>query len=438
MSRPNILFVMTDQQTADLMSCTGTDWLHTPHLDRLAAEGTRFDHAVCANPVCVPSRTSMATGRMPGRLGAFENKSGMKIELEDSVAGDSLGLLMKRAGYETFYGGKVHMCRQLTPEQTAYDVVHENQRVTLADACIQFVTKKRDRPFFAVASYINPHDICYVHNAKMDRQPQLGWVTELYRQAVELPDEALPRLPDNFAIPDDEPAGMTQRSNTTAVTPSGSMSETYTERDWRLYRWVYARLIEQVDRQIGRILQALRTSGPNDDTVVMFTSDHGNMHGNHRLASKSVFYEESVRVPLILKHKGRIPAGRVDTTHLVSTGLDILPTCCDYAGVEAPEGLLGISQRAAAEDGADAPSHARVFSEGRDGRMMRDTRWKYTVYGGDGPREILTDLDADPGETGNLAASPGHAEKLAECREATRAWFEASGDTVGLSDFAVA
>jgi len=429
---------MTDQQTAGLMSCTGTDWLHTPHLDRLAAEGTRFDHAVCSNPVCVPSRTSMATGVMPCRLGAADNGSGMKAELEDPVAGNSLGLLMKRAGYETFYGGKVHMCRQLAPARAGYDVVHKNQRATLADACIQFVTKKRDRPFFAVASYINPHDICYVHNAKMDRQPQLGWVTELYRQAVELPDEALPKLPDNFAIPDDEPAGMTQRRNTTAVTPSGTMSETYTERDWRLYRWVYARLMEQVDRQIGRILRALRTSGPDADTVVIFTSDHGNMHGNHRLASKGVFYEESVRVPLILKHKGRIPAGRVDTTHLVSTGLDILPTCCDYAGIAVPEGLFGISQRAAAEGGADAPSHVHVFSENPDGRMMRDTRWKYTVYGGDGSREILTDLETAPGEMENLAASPSHAEKLTECRKAMRSWFEATGDAVGLRDFVIA
>jgi len=426
---------MTDQQAAGLMSCAGTDWLHTPHLDRLAAEGTRFDHAVCANPVCVPSRMSMATGIMPGRMGAFDNGTGMKAELEDPVAGNSLGLLMKRAGYETFYGGKVHMCPQLAPGRAGYDVVHENSRATLADACIAFIKRNREEPFFAVASFINPHDICYVHNAKMDRQPQLAWVTELYRQAVELPDEALPELPDNFAIPDDEPAGMTQRRNTTAVTPSGTMSETYSERDWRLYRWVYARLMEQLDRRIGRILHALKTEGLEDNTAVIFTSDHGNMHGNHRLASKMVFYEESVRVPLIIRHKGRIRAGRVDTAHLVNTGLDILPTCCDYAGVAAPAGLFGISQRAAAEGRTDAPSHSRVFSENPDGRMMRDTRWKYTVYGGDGPREVLTDLETDSGEMENLAASPGHAEKLAECRQAMRAWFEATGDAVGLKHF---
>ena len=114
--KPNILFIITDQQHADMMSCAGNRWLKTLAMDRLAQEGIRFEKAYCANPVCVPSRTSMTTGVMPCRLGADSNGSGMSIgELPVEVGKNSLGKIMKRAGYDTFYGGKVHMCKSLVP-----------------------------------------------------------------------------------------------------------------------------------------------------------------------------------------------------------------------------------------------------------------------------------------------------------------------------------
>ena len=109
--RPNILFIITDQQHAGMMSCTGNKWLETPAMDLLAGGGIRFEMAYCTNPVCVPSRTSMATGMMPNRLGASDNGAGMRIrKLPPEVDAGSLGKIMKRAGYDTFYGGKVHMC----------------------------------------------------------------------------------------------------------------------------------------------------------------------------------------------------------------------------------------------------------------------------------------------------------------------------------------
>jgi len=433
--RPNILLIMTDQQSANMMSCTGTSWVDTPALDTLASEGTRFQQAICANPVCVPSRMSMATGIMSCRIAAPDNGIGMKAVFPDAVADNSLGLLMQRAGYDTFYGGKVHMCPQLAPLQAGYDVYHKNERDMLADACVEFITEERDQPFFAVASFINPHDICYVHNAKVGRDPRMPTVTALYEQADQLPDAALPPLPDNFAVPDSEPPGLHGRCNTTAITPSGTMYLTYTERDWRIYRWVYARLTEQVDHEIGRILDVLKANGLEDDTVVIFTSDHGNMHANHGLASKGVFYEESVRVPFIVKHRGVIPAGRVDAQHLVNTGLDILPTCCDYAGCDVPAGLLGISQRMPAQADADAASHDYVVSENGIGRMLRTQRWKYTIYAGNAPREILTDLAADPGEMRNQANDSACADVLSRCRNTLRGWFEQSGDAEGLRNY---
>lgn len=435
---PNILLIMTDQQAANMLSCAGTPWVHTPALDTLAAEGVRFTHAVCANPVCVPSRTSMATGIMPCRLGACDNRSGMmQANLPPTVADHSLGWLMKRAGYATFYGGKVHMGPQLEPTRAGYDVYHPNEREALPDACIHFLRQKRTQPFFAVASFVNPHDICYAHNAKVSREPQLTSVTELYQQAIELDDDQLPPLPRNFELPDHEPKGYAIRRETRAVTPTGTMYETYNERDWRIYRWIYARLTEQVDTAIGRILAAVKATGLERNTVVIFTSDHGNMHGNHRLASKMAFYEESVGVPFLVKHPGHISPGKVNDTHLANIGLDLLPTCCDYAGIDPPDGLFGVSQRGAAEDRADAPAHEYVVSENVNGRMLRTRRWKYTVYEGDTGREILTDLEREPMEMVNEALLPDRASHLRQYRAQLREWFEKTGDTEGLQRFAV-
>lgn len=434
--KPNILFIMTDQQAPDMMSCTGNEWLRTPALDSLAEEGTRFEHAICANPVCVPSRMSMATGRVPRHLGAMNN-SGRHATIDGAVAANSLGLLMRSAGYVTFYGGKSHMCPQLDPRRAGYFYHRQEDRDSLADRCIEFISRRRNKPFFAVASFMNPHDICYAHNAKVNRTPRLDWVTELYHQAAALPDRALPPLPDNFLVPEHEPVGLSVRENHESITPVGAMSATYSERDWRIYRWIYARLMEQVDQHIARILAALKRNRLERNTLVVFASDHGNMHGHHRLASKNVFYEEAVRVPLILKWAGEIPAGHVNRTHLVNTGLDILPTLCDYAKIDVPEGLIGISQRAAAEQRPNAPAHSHVFSEFVTGRMVRDTRWKYTIYRGDQPREILTDLRDDPGEMNNLALDPAHEQRLNEYRRRMREWLESTDDTEGLREFTV-
>ncbi len=435
--KPNLLLILTDQQSGNMLSCAGTPWVHTPALDGLAAEGVRFDHAYCTNPVCVPSRISMATGKMPCRLGAADNSSGTNAILPESMVDQSLGMLMKRAGYDTFFGGKVHMCPQLDPRHTGYDIYHANERETLADACIHFLNQNHAHPIFAVASFINPHDICYAHNAKANRQPQLDHVRDLYRQACGLSDEQLPPLPDNFAMPDHEPAGFAMRRNTRAITPSGTMSESYTERDWRIYRWIYARLTEQVDTQIGRILTALKTSGQEDNTVVIFSSDHGNMQGNHGLASKMAFYEESVRVPFLMKYPGHIPASQVDVSHLVSTGLDLLPTCCEIAEIAVPVGLHGISQMGAARGDTDSLSREFVVAENGNGRMLRTQRWKYTVYEGAGQRETLTDLKRDPGELQNMALQTQHQKNLQECRGLLRTWFEKTGDADGLRSFAI-
>jgi arylsulfatase A-like enzyme len=397
-------------------------------MDSLARDGIRFERAYVANPVCVPSRISMATGVMPGRLGVFSN--GMKAIVPDEVNANSLGKLVQRAGYDTYYGGKVHMCRELNPPNAGYDVVERDQRASLPDACIEFIQRKRDRPFFAVASFINPHDICYAHAAHIGKAPKgMRHVTELYRQASTLPLDQLPPLPTNYAIPAQEPGAIESHLSPKAVTPAGTMRREYDERQWRIYRWIYCRLTERVDEHIGRILAAVRDAGLEETTLILFTSDHGNMDASHQLASKGLFYEESVRVPFLLKYKDVIPAGQVDDDHLVATGLDLLPTLCDYAGADVPETLLGRSLRKIAEGRNVDDWRTCVVSENSWGRMIRSKRFKYCVYDSGTLRESLVDMNEDPGEMRNLATVPEFSELLLQHRRYLLQWIEDSRDT---------
>lgn len=422
--KPNILFIMTDQQHAGMMSCTGNRYLKTPALDGLAQAGIRFEKAYCANPVCMPSRTSMATGVMPCRLGADNN--GSKTTLPPDVNENSMGKIMQRAGYATFYGGKVHMCAALSPKQAGYDEYVTDDRDLLPDACLNFITTKRDKPFFAVASFINPHDICFAYRAGIGQQK--GAVADLYAEASALPIDQLPPLPENFAVQEHEPEGIEAHLDRNAVTPALTMRKTYDEKAWRIYRWIYHRLTEKVDRAIGQILDGLKKSGLEQNTLILFTSDHGNMDASHRLASKSLFYEESVRVPLILKCPGAAPGGRVDGQHLVSTGLDLLPTLCDYAGVEKPDHLLGASLRPLAEGRSVDHWRNDVASENGFTRMIRSERYKYLAFVDAGSKESLVDLEKDPGEMKNLVDAPDYQSVLVEYRKRLAEWSAISKD----------
>jgi len=425
--KPNILFIITDQQHAGMMSCAGNKWLKTPAMDSLAQDGIRFERAYCSNPVCSPSRTSMATGVMPCRLGASNNSTSMRIkQLPAEVDDNSMGKIMKRAGYDTFYGGKVHMCKSLAPGNAGYDEYFRNERALLPAACLKFIRKKRDKPFFAVASFINPHDICFAHRARNGRDTHN--VLKLHKTASSLPLDKLPPLPENYSIQQNEPAAIEAHLSSKAITPAITMRKEYDEKAWRINRWIYCRLTEKVDKHIGVILHGLKNAGLEDNTLVIFTSDHGNMDASHRLASKSLFYEESAGVPLLLKCKGRITPGRTNRKHLVSTGLDILPTICDYAGVKKPAHLLGKSLRPLAEGKRVEKWRTCVASENHYTRMIRSERYKYCAFDDRNSKESLVDMDSDPGEMRNLVDDPKYQDVLVEHRRLLANWSKTSSD----------
>src|SRR5262249_31552401 len=157
--RPNILYIITDQQHAGMMSCAGNPWLKTPAMDSLAASGARFELAYSSNPVCTPARTSMVTGRYASYFGIETNEQARHPPKDLSSA---MGNLFRAAGYRTAFGGKTHWPRPMTPESVGFDYLTDDERDGLADKCVEFLSQKQDRPFLLVASFINPHDICYM------------------------------------------------------------------------------------------------------------------------------------------------------------------------------------------------------------------------------------------------------------------------------------
>jgi arylsulfatase A-like enzyme len=325
------------------------------------------------------------------------------------------------------------MCPELNPLDAGYDEYFRDEREDLPRACIDFMERKRERPFLVVASFINPHDICFAYQAfegKSARKKES--VEALYQQAAALPMEKLPPLPFNFEVPRGEPEAIELFSSPNAVTPSGIMRQKYDEREWRIYRWIYCRLTEKADRLVGDLLDAVQRMGIDDETLVVFTSDHGDMDACHRLASKGRFYEKSVKVPFLLKYPGQVLAGHVDHEHFVSSGMDILPTLCDFAGIEIPESAMGRSLRTLAAGREDPAWREFVVTENHTGRMLRTRDFKYCLYSQGNPRESLVDLRNDPGELVNVATIPDYQLTLREHRRLLRGWMQESQDHPGL------
>ncbi len=412
--RPNILYVFTDQQSGSAMSCTGNPDVSTPAMDRLSAEGMRFDLAYCTYPVCTPSRASMFSGLWPHQCGITWNEQSMTTQARR----EGIGNLLAANGYDCVYAGKWHVpwCTPMEADH-GFEVLNNFDDHTLADDMIAFLERPHDRPFFAVASFDDPHSVCEVCSGR-----PLPWGPLPVPDAI----EDCPPLPANFAPPPYEPEPVAAMRNTRR-----------TPDDWRRYRYAYYRIVERVDARIGRILDALDRLGLADDTVVIFASDHGENQGAHQLQAKLTLNDESARVPLIFRWPGRIAPGRVDAIHPVSAGVDLYPTLCACAGVAMPGprpgcDLLPLLEGREPRDQPEAVvTMTRARAGGTQGRMVRTARYKYIAYEAGDWREQLLDMQADPGEMVNLAACGKHRETLQRHRDLLRAWCRETGDDFG-------
>lgn len=424
---------MTDQQFAEAMSCRmGKQFINTPVMDSLAANGMLFTRAYVANPLCMPSRNSIFTGRYPHETEVTANFWEYRLDPEEFV---SVGSYFKEAGYETAYFGKWHLCFDQKDVAThGFDSLVDTQKggaknggpdVRAADAAVEFLARKHAQPFLLVASFVNPHDICQWARRLAGRKEVLpcGEIGE------PPPLAQLPPAPTNLAPPKNEPDGVTIIRKASQVEEGKEPVAKFTAEDWRKLRWGYYRMIEKVDAEIGRVLEALRKAGLDDNTLIVFTSDHGECAGAHGFNQKRVFYEESARVPLIVAWKGKTIGGTC--TKLVNTGIDILPTLLDCAGMERPRKLTGHSVWPLAlgkpvsewrdfvvvQNNLEQTGEVDGFKPTMEGRMVRTDRYKYCIYSRGNQRESLVDMQADPGEIKDLATDPAHRKTLLEHRE---------------------
>ncbi|MES2276091.1 MAG: sulfatase-like hydrolase/transferase [Bacteroidota bacterium] len=420
-SRLNILLIITDQQTADAMSAAGNRYLHTPNMDRLAANGVRFSRAYCAQPLCTPSRTAIFSGKMPYQTGFLGNAPEKDGQWPDSLL--MMGKIFQNAGYQTGYVGKWHLPVPVSKvSQHGFETIQNTDFQDYNDAatpsfCAKFIKAHQKQPFLLVASFLNPHDIC-----EWARKEDLKM--DLLAQAP--PPARCPPLPANWQIPANEPAIVREQQKSSDRTYP---TVNWTADQWRQYRWAYNRLVEKVDGYIGMLLGSLHKYGVEKNTIIIFTADHGDGYGAHRWNQKQILYEEAARIPFIVSKLGQWQ-GRVDD-QLVCNGTDMIPTLCGFAGIKAPGYLSGadISQHIAHPQTSlrDTLVIETDFADndkllGISGRAVITKKWKYIVYDQGKIRAQLFDLSKDPGEMNNLAVQPAYQKQLLTMERYLKQW----------------
>lgn len=404
----NIVLIFTDQQHIDTIAAGGCRHVRTPALDRLKTSGVSFTQSYSANPVCSPARSAVFTGRTSSECAVHINGRSIRSDIPN------LGQWFKEhTDYETFYAGKWHLPRSYSSKIPGFKVINTGIGgfgylcdTVMSHACEGFLrNRSKSKPFLLVASFMQPHDICEWLRLNMNNPERLRY--------PELAGE-LPELPANFEFDKNEPG--TIRKKRLGNEP---FKGNWSKEQWRYYRWSYYRNIEHVDAEIGRVLRALEDFGHANDTLIVLTSDHGEGMGHHQMVRKSTLYDEAARVPLLFSWPGHISENRTDTKHLAS-GMDIMPTLCEYAGIKPPQNMRGRSLRSIIE-GTSARSNEFVVTEvsANTGRMVRTEGYKYITYRNE-LVEQLFDMKNDPGETRNLAASTRYSSTLAEHQKLLR------------------
>ena len=444
--RPNILLIITDQQSADVMSCRmGDQYIDTPAMDSLAAEGMLFTRAYASNPLCMPLRNSLFTGRYPHETGVTMNSPPEGGRLAPEFV--FMGTYLRDAGYETAYSGKWHVCLDMKdPDAHGFEILDAKSKVAppeddnydsrVARGAIDFLGRKHDKPFLLAVNLMNPHNICEWARRGAGREQRLS-CGEI---GTPPPSDQLPPPPANLAPPKNEPDGMTLIRRAYQVEDGKFPVGRFTPEDWRKQRWGYYRMVEKVDGEIAKILDALHKAGADENTLVIFTSDHGDCTGAHRFNQKTVFYDESVRIPLIVRWTGKTESATSEK--LVNIGVDILPTILDCAGIEQPKRLPGRSILPLALGQSTKPWREYLVAQNNmsqtgmvdgirptmQGRMVQSERYKYCVYEHGTRREALYDTQEDPLETVNLAGKSSHRRIVVEHRNRLREFGKQHAD----------
>lgn len=432
--RPNVVFIVVDQWSTRIVDGSGdyANGIETPNIDKLASEGMRFENSYSSFPLCCPARASFYTGLMPHNHGLVDNEEIYHHtigELPIKQDAKTMGEIFKENGYNTAFFGKEHAGGYgwrgidnfgsmkytgggMLGEGSAYDPVFTS------DAA-EFIQQEHNKPFYLTLSLINPHDICKVLGGKLKGASYADAIffcrddSEPYLRFQERP-----QLPENHSV--EYVDGMID-SNDYMFKDLADRTET----EWRQYIATYQLLMENTDRQVGHVLKAIKDSGLEDNTLVIFTADHGEMMGSHGLIAKTIFYEESAKTPLIIKYPSKIEAQTDDNTSFVGS-VDLLPTMLDFCGIESSTDFDGKSFKANCTGSAGGFDY--VFSENFNGRMVRFGDYKYIISQfGDEEYRILFDLKNDPDETTNVYHHTDYKKISKQAHKVLSGWMEKEG-----------
>jgi arylsulfatase A-like enzyme len=448
---PNIIFIMTDDHQQAALSAYGNTILKTPNLDRIGAEGIRFNEMFVTNSLCAPSRASFLTGQYSHTHGVvtngasnsiFRNQPGLKEGSETFVD------LLRRAGYYTVLVGKWHL-RSLP---TGFDqwiilpggggpyndpeMITDGMRIkfrghaddVVGDQALAFLQQRpKDRPFCLLYHFKSPHRN-FVPAARFEKE----------FADVEIP---LPRsFDDNFegrpeALRKTEMALATMPDFRNRGVPESMAPEERKKRNFQELARNYYRTLLSVDENVGRVLDFLDKSGLSKDTVVLFSSDNGFFLGEHGLFDKRLMYEPSIRVPLLVRFPARVKPGQVNSTNMV-LNIDVAPTLLELAGIPVPIWMQGHSFLPLL-DGALTPwREAFLYSYyeypaehcARKNRGIRTNRWKL-IHFWEQPEEFeLYDLQTDPDEMKNLYGQRDQEKRVRELRSRLDSLRRETGD----------
>lgn len=424
--RANLLFLCSDQHQAAASGCYGHAQAKTPHIDEIAAEGVRFESAFCQAPVCVPSRGSIITGNYPNRHGARilqdplpnEARTVAHFFQDQGYATAAVGKMhfvdeSRKHGFEHRVNAATHLARLTAEEAQAFRKDQgegggtTGKRSALperlfrdtyyAEESVRFLRAHRNAPFCLWASFFMPHTPLVPH----------GQYWDLYEGArLALPERSGTALQGGFH-------GHLVRAKERGW---------YQQTDEQLHEAIrgYYGNVSQMDANVGRVFDTLRELGLDKNTVVVYTSDHGEMAGAHRMWTKHNMYEQSVRVPLIVRTPDLLGAGTA--RERIVEQVDLLPTLAELCGFAAPSGIDGRSfaasvrgERHEAREFAYSEYYfcRRVFTAdnrfvGKPPiRMVRTDRWKLNYLSWE--RSELFDLQKDPGEFRNVIDDAGNA-----------------------------
>ena len=491
--KPNLIFICSDQQRQDTMACYGNDWIKTPNLNALALRSFVFKNAYVAQPVCTPSRACIMTGLYPHTAGPVLN--GIALSEDTQVIAEMLS-----SDYLCGYFGKWHLGNGDTPQHGFTTWVstedgyagrfvrgsplshrsnyhqhlvdsgftpdrkmgeidtfsHDKLKpypeefqmpLYLGDRAAEFIEENKDKPFVMYISCVEPHS------------PYIGPLQDTYNPSdipvgptfLKKPEDVslLHRLKADYYLQYLKSGDPSQDVYMTTRAASGE--DVTTEAGWRALRAHYFATVSLVDTMVGKITSALEKVGLTDDTIVIFTSDHGDLLGDHGMLEKRSFYEESARVPLLMA----IPSLTKTQKEIGDSfsNVDLVPTILDLLGEDIPGHLHGQSRLPVLE-GKETLEDNEVIVEWngiREGhvderritpeidrmnhsmwRSIVCNRWKLNLCAGD--QNELFDLTSDPFEEHNLFNGPEHIDRIRDMTARVRMWQIRTHDTVKLPD----